>query len=209
MHEKSGGVSVQMSARLHVFLSFVPVVTQSRPQALLQLGEDLFFQQRHQSRDSHPGAEQGRQGWYPAHTAGLCVITRRDLILPCALGIGCCAVTAVSRAQVFLTNSSNVFLLEPCQDVAKLLENQVEVCKGVLSIYRHIIMEHSMNAQTWSVLRWACSIRHFDGFHRLIFIVLSLCACVLLQGAVAAGSPEGHRGSDEAAAGKPKKRWLC
>ncbi|XP_049918664.1 ral GTPase-activating protein subunit alpha-2 isoform X1 [Epinephelus moara] len=51
--------------------------------------------------------------------------------------------------QVFLTNSSNVFLLEPCQDVAKLLDNQVEVCKGVLSIYRHMIMEHTMNTQTW------------------------------------------------------------
>uniref|UniRef100_A0AAQ5XRL2 Rap-GAP domain-containing protein n=1 Tax=Amphiprion ocellaris TaxID=80972 RepID=A0AAQ5XRL2_AMPOC len=52
--------------------------------------------------------------------------------------------------QVFLTNSSNVFLLEPCQDVPKLLDNQVEVCKGVLSIYRHMIMEHTMNTQTWS-----------------------------------------------------------
>ncbi|XP_067336151.1 ral GTPase-activating protein subunit alpha-2 isoform X3 [Channa argus] len=51
--------------------------------------------------------------------------------------------------QVFLTNSSNVFLLEPCQDVPKLLENQVDVCKGVLSIYRHMIMEHTMNTQTW------------------------------------------------------------
>uniref|UniRef100_A0A665VIQ1 Ral GTPase activating protein, alpha subunit 2 (catalytic) n=1 Tax=Echeneis naucrates TaxID=173247 RepID=A0A665VIQ1_ECHNA len=51
--------------------------------------------------------------------------------------------------QVFLTNSSNVFLLEPCQDVPKLLENQVEVCKGVLSIYRHMIMDHTMNTQTW------------------------------------------------------------
>ncbi|XP_028996063.1 ral GTPase-activating protein subunit alpha-2 isoform X3 [Betta splendens] len=51
--------------------------------------------------------------------------------------------------QVFLTNSSNVFLLEPCYDVPKLLENQVEVCKGVLSIYRHMIMEHTMNTQTW------------------------------------------------------------
>ncbi|CAL8271972.1 unnamed protein product [Merluccius merluccius] len=54
-----------------------------------------------------------------------------------------------STLQVFLTNSSNVFLLEPCQDVAKLLDNQVEVCKGVLSIYRHMIMEHTMNTQTW------------------------------------------------------------
>uniref|UniRef100_A0A674ATA2 Ral GTPase activating protein catalytic subunit alpha 2 n=1 Tax=Salmo trutta TaxID=8032 RepID=A0A674ATA2_SALTR len=51
--------------------------------------------------------------------------------------------------QVFLTNSANVFLLEPCQDVPKLLDNQVEVCKGVLSIYRHVIMEHTMNTQTW------------------------------------------------------------
>ncbi|XP_041827417.1 ral GTPase-activating protein subunit alpha-2 isoform X1 [Melanotaenia boesemani] len=51
--------------------------------------------------------------------------------------------------QVFLTNSSNVFLLEPCQDVPKLLENQVELCKGVLSIYRHMIMEHTMSTQTW------------------------------------------------------------
>uniref|UniRef100_A0AAZ3PJX7 Rap-GAP domain-containing protein n=1 Tax=Oncorhynchus tshawytscha TaxID=74940 RepID=A0AAZ3PJX7_ONCTS len=50
---------------------------------------------------------------------------------------------------VFLTNSANVFLLEPCQDVPKLLDNQVEVCKGVLSIYRHMIMEHAMNTQTW------------------------------------------------------------
>lgn len=54
-------------------LVFSPVVTESRPQAVFQLGEDLFFQQRHQSRDSHRGEEQGRQGWYPAHTAGLCV----------------------------------------------------------------------------------------------------------------------------------------
>ncbi|XP_026156072.1 ral GTPase-activating protein subunit alpha-2 isoform X2 [Mastacembelus armatus] len=54
--------------------------------------------------------------------------------------------------QVFLTNSSNVFLLEPCQDVPKLLENQVDVCKGVLSIYRHMIMEHTMNTETWEQL---------------------------------------------------------
>uniref|UniRef100_A0A674PBB7 Ral GTPase activating protein catalytic subunit alpha 2 n=1 Tax=Takifugu rubripes TaxID=31033 RepID=A0A674PBB7_TAKRU len=55
--------------------------------------------------------------------------------------------------QVFLTNSSNVFLLEPCQDVPKLLDNQVEVCKGVLSIYRHMIMEHTMDTQTEQLLQ--------------------------------------------------------
>uniref|UniRef100_A0A8C2F949 Ral GTPase activating protein, alpha subunit 2 (catalytic) n=1 Tax=Cyprinus carpio TaxID=7962 RepID=A0A8C2F949_CYPCA len=54
--------------------------------------------------------------------------------------------------QVFLTNSANVFLLEPCQDVPKLLENQLEVCRAVLSVYRHIIMEQNMNRPTWSQL---------------------------------------------------------
>lgn len=134
-----------MSSSLPVF---PPVVTESRPQAFFQLGQDVFFQQRHQPRDPHRGEEQGRQGWYPAHTAGPCVLEPAAVHTPCVLGAHHCCFPHV---QVFLTNSSNVFLLEPCQDVTKLLENQVEVCKGVLSIYRHIIMEHSMNAQTWSV----------------------------------------------------------
>ncbi|MBN3325313.1 RGPA2 protein, partial [Atractosteus spatula] len=54
-----------------------------------------------------------------------------------------------SVLQVFLTNSANVFLLEPCHDVPKLMEDQVDVCKGVLSIYRRMIMEHAMNQKTW------------------------------------------------------------
>ncbi|XP_041105404.1 ral GTPase-activating protein subunit alpha-2-like isoform X2 [Polyodon spathula] len=54
-----------------------------------------------------------------------------------------------SMLQVFLTNSSNVFLLEPCPDVPKLMEDQVDVCKSVLNIYRKMIMEHTMNKQTW------------------------------------------------------------
>ncbi|XP_016105027.1 ral GTPase-activating protein subunit alpha-2-like [Sinocyclocheilus grahami] len=55
-------------------------------------------------------------------------------------------------ALVFLTNSANVFLLEPCQDVPKLLENQLDVCRAVLSVYRHIIMEQNMNRPTWEQL---------------------------------------------------------
>ncbi|XP_051781502.1 ral GTPase-activating protein subunit alpha-2 isoform X2 [Erpetoichthys calabaricus] len=51
--------------------------------------------------------------------------------------------------QVFLTNSANVFLLEPCPDVPKLVEEQVDVCKNVLYIYRRMIMEQSMNKKTW------------------------------------------------------------
>uniref|UniRef100_A0A8C5N221 Ral GTPase activating protein catalytic subunit alpha 2 n=1 Tax=Leptobrachium leishanense TaxID=445787 RepID=A0A8C5N221_9ANUR len=51
--------------------------------------------------------------------------------------------------QVFLTNSANVFLLEPCTDVPLLLEEQVEACKSVLSIYRRMIMELVMDKKTW------------------------------------------------------------
>lgn len=122
---------------------------------------------------------------------------------------------------MFLTNSSNVFLLEPCQDVPKLLDNQVEVCKGVLSIYRHMIMEHTMNTQTWSV--------RYAGIHRIfpqisLFVLnwpdffgnsqslpvwhLSFSVCDH-QGADAAGIAQNYRGSDEEATGKPKKRQLC
>uniref|UniRef100_A0A8B9C2V9 Ral GTPase activating protein catalytic subunit alpha 2 n=1 Tax=Anser brachyrhynchus TaxID=132585 RepID=A0A8B9C2V9_9AVES len=51
--------------------------------------------------------------------------------------------------QVFLTNSANVFLLEPCIEVPVLLKEQVDACKAVLSIFRRMIMEISMNKKTW------------------------------------------------------------
>ncbi|XP_066451854.1 ral GTPase-activating protein subunit alpha-2 isoform X1 [Eleutherodactylus coqui] len=51
--------------------------------------------------------------------------------------------------QVFLTNSANVFLLEPCPEVPMLLEEQVEACKSVLSIYRRMIMDLVMDRRTW------------------------------------------------------------
>ncbi|XP_043916093.1 ral GTPase-activating protein subunit alpha-2 [Protopterus annectens] len=51
--------------------------------------------------------------------------------------------------QVFLTNSANVFLLEPCPDIPKLLADHLEVCRSVLHIYRRMIMEIPMNQKTW------------------------------------------------------------
>eukprot|EP00062_Callorhinchus_milii_P013207 gi/632961036/ref/XP_007896532.1/ PREDICTED: ral GTPase-activating protein subunit alpha-2 [Callorhinchus milii] len=54
--------------------------------------------------------------------------------------------------QVFLTNSANVFLLEPCADIPKFMANQMDVCKAVLSIYRHMIMELTMSRKTWEQL---------------------------------------------------------
>ncbi|XP_075781907.1 ral GTPase-activating protein subunit alpha-2 isoform X4 [Pelodiscus sinensis] len=56
---------------------------------------------------------------------------------------------AQAALQVFLTNSANVFLLEPCTEVPALLKEQVDACKAVLSIFRRMIMELSMNKKTW------------------------------------------------------------
>uniref|UniRef100_K7FXR8 Ral GTPase activating protein catalytic alpha subunit 2 n=1 Tax=Pelodiscus sinensis TaxID=13735 RepID=K7FXR8_PELSI len=55
---------------------------------------------------------------------------------------------AQAALQVFLTNSANVFLLEPCTEVPALLKEQVDACKAVLSIFRRMIMELSMNKKT-------------------------------------------------------------
>ncbi|XP_077165864.1 ral GTPase-activating protein subunit alpha-2 isoform X2 [Paroedura picta] len=51
--------------------------------------------------------------------------------------------------QVFLTNSANVFLLEPCTEIPALLKEQVDACRAVLSIFRRMIMELPMNKKTW------------------------------------------------------------
>uniref|UniRef100_A0A803VYE1 Ral GTPase activating protein catalytic subunit alpha 2 n=1 Tax=Ficedula albicollis TaxID=59894 RepID=A0A803VYE1_FICAL len=56
---------------------------------------------------------------------------------------------AQAALQVFLTNSANVFLLEPCSEVPVLLKEQLDACKAVLSIFRRMIMELSMNRKTW------------------------------------------------------------
>ncbi|XP_060109652.1 ral GTPase-activating protein subunit alpha-2 isoform X2 [Heteronotia binoei] len=51
--------------------------------------------------------------------------------------------------QVFLTNSANVFLLEPCTEIPALLKEHVDACQAVLSIFRRMIMELPMNKKTW------------------------------------------------------------
>lgn len=64
------------------------------------------------------------------------------VFIPNTVQMGC-------QCQVFLTNSANVFLLEPCTEVPVLLKEQVDACKAVLSIFRRMIMELSMNRKTW------------------------------------------------------------
>ncbi|XP_037397757.1 ral GTPase-activating protein subunit alpha-1 isoform X2 [Pygocentrus nattereri] len=54
-----------------------------------------------------------------------------------------------STLQVFITNSSNVFLLEPANELKTLLEEHVDMCKRVLNIYRSLVMHQTMDQKTW------------------------------------------------------------
>nr|XP_019940248.1 PREDICTED: ral GTPase-activating protein subunit alpha-1 [Paralichthys olivaceus] len=51
--------------------------------------------------------------------------------------------------QVFITHSSNVFLIEPANDIKILLEEHVDMCKRVLNIYRSLVMHETMDNKTW------------------------------------------------------------
>ncbi|XP_019625915.1 PREDICTED: ral GTPase-activating protein subunit alpha-1-like isoform X2 [Branchiostoma belcheri] len=54
--------------------------------------------------------------------------------------------------QVFFTNSANIFLLEPSYQDAKLVDDQVDMCKKVLNIYRWTVMNVQMDKKTWEQL---------------------------------------------------------
>ncbi|XP_025103645.1 ral GTPase-activating protein subunit alpha-1-like isoform X4 [Pomacea canaliculata] len=49
--------------------------------------------------------------------------------------------------QVFITNAANIFLLTTAD--ATSLQDQVDLCKRVLNIYRHVVMNTQMNQRTW------------------------------------------------------------
>ncbi|KAK6182371.1 hypothetical protein SNE40_010078 [Patella caerulea] len=49
--------------------------------------------------------------------------------------------------QVFITNSANIFLLETTDDCS--LQEQVDLCKRVLNIYRYLVMNVTLNQSTW------------------------------------------------------------
>lgn len=147
-----------------------------RAQEVIQLGANLLLQQCHQQRLSDWSTQPRCESWHSVYTTGpLWPQSNREItftfyliwntlfLMKSLIQKMFCTGFVITvlplicyqspmfniRLQVFLTNSSNVFLLEPCYDVPKLLENQVEVCRAVLSIYRHMIMEHNMNRQTW------------------------------------------------------------
>ncbi|XP_044292648.1 ral GTPase-activating protein subunit alpha-1 isoform X2 [Varanus komodoensis] len=51
--------------------------------------------------------------------------------------------------QVFITNSSNIFLLEPANEIKTLLDEHTDMCKRVLNIYRYMVVQVTMDKKTW------------------------------------------------------------
>ena len=52
----------------------------------------------------------------------------------------------------FVSNSANIFVLEVPVDKPLVLEEQVEMCKRVLNIYRFMVMKLDMDKETWEQL---------------------------------------------------------
>ena len=52
--------------------------------------------------------------------------------------------------QLFITNSANIFLLEASPEYrGHYLEDQVELCKRILNMYRYLVMNVYMSQRTW------------------------------------------------------------
>uniref|UniRef100_A0A8D8VA16 Probable Rho GTPase-activating protein CG5521 n=2 Tax=Cacopsylla melanoneura TaxID=428564 RepID=A0A8D8VA16_9HEMI len=66
--------------------------------------------------------------------------------------------------QVFITHSANVFLLEVGSEYPLLLEEQVDICKRVLNIYRYMVMHTNMEYRTW---------------HQLLVVLLRITSLIL------------------------------
>ncbi|XP_039923598.1 ral GTPase-activating protein subunit alpha-1 isoform X7 [Hirundo rustica] len=54
-----------------------------------------------------------------------------------------------SVLQVFIINSSNIFFLEPANEFKALLDEHTDMCKRILNIYRHMVVQVSMDKKTW------------------------------------------------------------
>ncbi|XP_027315137.1 ral GTPase-activating protein subunit alpha-1 isoform X11 [Anas acuta] len=54
-----------------------------------------------------------------------------------------------SVLQVFIINSSNIFFLEPANEIKTLLDEHTDMCKRILNIYRHMVVQVTMDKKTW------------------------------------------------------------
>ncbi|XP_030307504.1 ral GTPase-activating protein subunit alpha-1 isoform X6 [Calypte anna] len=54
-----------------------------------------------------------------------------------------------SVLQIFIINSSNIFFLEPANEIKALLDEHTDMCKRILNIYRHMVVQVTMDKKTW------------------------------------------------------------
>ncbi|XP_063803934.1 ral GTPase-activating protein subunit alpha-1 isoform X5 [Pseudophryne corroboree] len=54
--------------------------------------------------------------------------------------------------QVFIVNAANIILLEPANDNKMMLNEQTDMCKRVLNIYRYMVVQVAMDKKTWMQL---------------------------------------------------------
>ncbi|XP_064421031.1 ral GTPase-activating protein subunit alpha-1 isoform X4 [Latimeria chalumnae] len=80
--------------------------------------------------------------------------------------------------QVFITNSANVFLLEPANQIKSLLEEQIDMCKRILNIYRHMVVQITMDKKTWE---------------QMLHVLLRVTECVMKKPAQAPLQSQGKR----------------
>ncbi|MEQ2163885.1 hypothetical protein GOODEAATRI_000755 [Goodea atripinnis] len=70
--------------------------------------------------------------------------------IPAATGLETGSQLGDKDDEVFITHSSNVFLLEPANDIKFLLEEHVDMCKRVLNIYRSLVMHETAVDRSFS-----------------------------------------------------------
>lgn len=72
--------------------------------------------------------------------------------------------------QLFITHAANVFLLETSGEPVVSLEEQVDICKRVLNMYRYMVMHTHMEMKTWLVCSTWISSPLFVMYFEIVFI---------------------------------------
>ena len=89
-----------------------------------------------------------------------------------------------SLLRIFVSIASNVFLLEVPNDKPLMLEEQVDLCKRVLNIYRYMVMKIEMDKMAWYtiytlILSSQSLLNYFKFREQLIEVLLQITSLVL------------------------------
>ncbi|RWS27967.1 ral GTPase-activating protein subunit alpha-1-like protein, partial [Leptotrombidium deliense] len=88
-----------------------------------------------------------------------------------------CMTAVACLLRAFVTNASYVFLLYVPPEQPSLLEEQVDMCKRVLNIYRYMVMKLDMDKNTWYVIDVRCSV----SLEQLLNVMLGITSKVLSE----------------------------